>query len=56
MRYLPPDDNKHRNSSPDTEERVRDAALRLFAAHGFEATGIRDFARDAGVSSAALYH
>jgi AcrR family transcriptional regulator len=56
MRYLPPDDHKHSNSSPDTEERVRDAALRLFAAHGFEATGIRDIARDAGVSTAALYH
>jgi AcrR family transcriptional regulator len=45
-----------RNSSHDTEARVRAAALRLFAAHGFEATGIRDIARDAGVSTAALYH
>lgn len=45
-----------RNSSQDTETRVREAALRLFAAHGFEATGIRDIARDAGVSTAALYH
>jgi AcrR family transcriptional regulator len=45
-----------RNTSQDTEERVREAALRLFAAHGFEATGIRDIARDAGVSTAALYH
>ncbi len=45
-----------RNTSQDTEGRVREAALRLFAAHGFEATGIRDIARDAGVSTAALYH
>ena len=45
-----------RNSSQHTEGRVREAALRLFAAHGFEATGIRDIARDAGVSTAALYH
>jgi AcrR family transcriptional regulator len=43
-------------NTQDTEGRVREAALRLFAAHGFEATGIRDIARDAGVSTAALYH
>jgi AcrR family transcriptional regulator len=42
--------------SGDTEARIRDAALRLFAARGYAATGIRDVARDAGVSTAALYH
>jgi AcrR family transcriptional regulator len=41
---------------PDTEARIREAALRLFAAHGYAATGIRDVARDAGVTTAALYH
>jgi TetR/AcrR family transcriptional regulator, cholesterol catabolism regulator len=30
--------------------------VRLFAAHGYAATGIRDVARDAGVTTAALYH
>jgi AcrR family transcriptional regulator len=35
---------------------VREAALRLFASKGFEATGIRDIAAASGVSSAALYH
>jgi AcrR family transcriptional regulator len=39
-----------------TEERVRQAALRLFAAKGFEATGIRDIATEAGISVASLYH
>lgn len=44
------------DSGPDTEARIREAALRLFAAHGYAATGIRDVARDAGVTTAALYH
>jgi AcrR family transcriptional regulator len=44
--------------APDsaTEGRIRAAGLRLFASRGFEATGIREIARDAGVSVAALYH
>lgn len=56
MRLPPSETHTGGGSSPDTEGRVREAALRLFAAHGFEATGIRDIARDAGVSTAALYH
>lgn len=39
-----------------TDERVRGAALELFAAKGFAATGIREIAERAGISSAALYH
>jgi AcrR family transcriptional regulator len=39
-----------------TEKRIIEAALELFAAKGFQATGIRDIAEAAGVSSAALYH
>ena len=39
-----------------TAERIREAALRLFATRGFEATGIRDVAHDAGISTASLYH
>lgn len=42
--------------APDTEARIREAALRLFATQGYAATGIRDVARDAGVTTAALYH
>lgn len=40
----------------NTELRIRGAALHLFSTKGFEATGIRDIARDAGVTTAALYH
>lgn len=39
-----------------TEAKIRSAVLRLFAARGFEATGIREIAKEAGVSVASLYH
>ncbi|RZQ63324.1 TetR/AcrR family transcriptional regulator [Amycolatopsis suaedae] len=39
-----------------TEQRVRRAAIKLFAAKGFHGTGIRDLAQAAGLSSASLYH
>jgi AcrR family transcriptional regulator len=42
--------------SPQTDERVRAAAVTLFAARGFHGTGIRDLAEAAGLSSATLYH
>jgi AcrR family transcriptional regulator len=42
--------------NPDTGDRIRDAAVRLFAARGYGATGIREIADDAGVTTAALYH
>src|SRR4051812_43136732 len=37
-------------------ERIRVAALELFAERGFHGTGIRDLAERAGLSSASLYH
>lgn len=37
-------------------ERINEAAVRLFARNGYVATGIRDIAREAGISSATLYH
>ncbi len=39
-----------------TEERIRDAALRLFALKGFQATGIREIAAEAGLTISALYY
>lgn len=39
-----------------TQRRITEAALTLFAAKGYAATGIRQIANSAGVSSAALYH
>jgi AcrR family transcriptional regulator len=39
-----------------TSERVHSAALALFATRGFEGTGIRQIAHDAGITVASLYH
>jgi AcrR family transcriptional regulator len=39
-----------------TKRRIEQSALQLFAAKGFEATGIRDIADRAGLSTATLYH
>jgi AcrR family transcriptional regulator len=39
-----------------TKQRIEQSALQLFAAKGFEGTGIRDIADRAGLSTAALYH
>src|SRR5258705_11319337 len=39
-----------------TKQRIEQAALQLFAAKGLEATGIRDIADRAGLSTSALYH
>ncbi|MGW0949229.1 TetR/AcrR family transcriptional regulator [Streptomyces sp. NPDC002623] len=39
-----------------TETNIRDAAVRLFAAKGFAGTGIRDLARDVGITTSTLYH
>lgn len=38
-----------------TKDRVQQAALSLFARKGYEATGIRDIAQDAGITVASLY-
>lgn len=43
-------------SGLSTKRRIEQAALQLFAAKGFEATGIRDIADRAGISTVALYH
>lgn len=39
----------------NTKDRVREAAVSLFAKNGYEATGIRDIAKEAGISLASLY-
>ena len=39
-----------------SRDRVRAAAVKLFATKGFHGTGIRDLAQEAELSSASLYH
>lgn len=48
--------HKASNGIDGTWDRLLDAALTLFADRGFAATGIREIARVAEVSSATLYH
>lgn len=40
----------------DAEIRIRRSAVLLFAQRGYAATGIREIARTAGITSATLYH
>jgi AcrR family transcriptional regulator len=42
--------------SAATHDQIKRAAVRLFSERGFAATGIRDLADAAGVSTSALYH
>jgi AcrR family transcriptional regulator len=44
------------SSAAVTGERVMAAAARTFARHGYAATGIRQLAREAGLTPGALYH
>ena len=47
----------HDAMATDTKERILDAAERLFADHGFQATSMRDITQEAGVNLAAVnYH
>jgi AcrR family transcriptional regulator len=46
----------HDPASGSTAERVEQAALRLFALRGFEGTGIRAIADEAGITLGSLYH
>lgn len=45
-----------RNNNNHSQQRIKEAALDLFARQGYVATGIRDIAREAGVTSSTLYH
>ncbi|MGH9298552.1 MAG: TetR/AcrR family transcriptional regulator [Acidimicrobiales bacterium] len=46
----------HETGAVSTAERVENAALRLFALRGFEGTGIRSIADEAGITLGSLYH
>src|SRR5438552_10180411 len=48
--------SKQQRVANGTEERIREVALRLFAKQGFQATGIREIAAEAGFTVSALYY
>jgi AcrR family transcriptional regulator len=41
---------------PSTDLRIKTAAVSLFARFGYAGTSIRDIARDAGITTASMYH
>lgn len=45
-----------RRKGDETARRVRDAALKLFARHGYAAVSVRQIATDVGVQPGALYN
>lgn len=42
--------------SPESRERILEAALRLFSRNGYEETSVAELAREAGVSKGLVYH
>lgn len=52
----PPSQGKPLQIGDTTEHQVRRAAVALFARRGFHATGIRQLADTAGITSSTLYH
>lgn len=49
-------DKQTTHAMNNTEHNIYDAALRLFARKGFEGTGIREIADEAGITTSTLYH
>jgi len=41
---------------PATCDRLRETALAMFSANGYQATSLRDIARELGVQAGSLYH
>lgn len=41
---------------PATCDRLRETALAMFSTHGYQATSLRDIARELGVQAGSLYH
>lgn len=41
---------------PSTDQRIKTAAVSLFARYGYAGTSIRDIARDAGITTASMYY
>jgi AcrR family transcriptional regulator len=47
---------KRTRRGPYTRKQILDAALRLFSERGFARTTVRDIAREAGITDAAIYY
>jgi len=49
-------DTKRTRRGPHTRQQILDASLRLFSERGFARTTVRDIARQAGITDAAIYY
>ncbi len=47
---------KRTRRGPHTRQQILDASLRLFSERGFARTTVRDIAREAGITDAAIYY
>ncbi|MBI2913006.1 MAG: TetR/AcrR family transcriptional regulator [Chloroflexi bacterium] len=47
---------KRTRKGPQTRQQILDASLRLFSERGFARTTVRDIAREAGITDAAIYY
>src|SRR5437879_2045322 len=47
---------KRTRRGPHTRQQILDASLRLFSERGFARTTVRDIARQAGITDAAIYY
>src|SRR5512132_1210412 len=50
------DNGKRTRRGPYTRKQILDASLRLFSERGFARTTVRDIAREAGITDAAIYY
>ncbi len=51
-----PNNGKRTRRGPHTRQQILDASLRLFSERGFARTTVRDIARQAGITDAAIYY
>ena len=51
-----PQSAKRTRRGPHTRQQILDASLRLFSERGFARTSVRDIARQAGITDAAIYY
>jgi AcrR family transcriptional regulator len=52
----PQNNGKRTRRGPHTRQQILDASLRLFSERGFARTTVRDIARQAGITDAAIYY
>ncbi|HSP55979.1 MAG TPA: helix-turn-helix domain-containing protein [Dehalococcoidia bacterium] len=53
---IPRNNGKRTRRGPHTRQQILDASLRLFSERGFARTTVRDIARAAGITDAAIYY